>query len=146
MKEKLLIIFGGKSVEHDISIITALQAMKNLPEKCDSIVVYIDRDGLWWTAENMEDISIYKNFSKLAKKKSQVSILLGERKILAKKGFKWVESAKFFAVLNCCHGNLGEDGAIQGVFKCCEVAQSSPQVTSSAICNKWIIFYSLFLY
>lgn len=145
MKEKLLIIFGGKSVEHDISIITALQAMKNLPEKYDSIVVYIDRDGLWWTAENMEDISIYKNFSKLAKKKSQVSVLLGDRKILVKKGFKWVESAKFFAVLNCCHGNLGEDGSIQGVFKCCEVAQSSPQVTSSAICMDKAFMKDIFI-
>jgi len=134
MKEKLLVVFGGKSVEHDISIITAVQAMKNLPEKYVALPVYIDKNGIWWSGENLDDISIYKNFSKLARKKRQVTFLLGENVMLLKKGTKWIKSEKIFATLNCCHGNLGEDGSIQGVFRCCDLPQSCCDVTASAVC------------
>ena len=64
MKEKCLIVFGGKSVEHDISIITAMQ-MKNFIEE-DFVYVYIDKSGIWWTAENADDINTYVNFFKKA--------------------------------------------------------------------------------
>ena len=42
-KEKILVLFGGKSVEHDISIITTLQMSKNLPKEFDFVFCYIDK-------------------------------------------------------------------------------------------------------
>ena len=60
--------------------------------------------------------------------------MLGENVLLAKKHNKFVEFAKISSVLNCCHGNVGEDGSVQGVFKACNVAQSSAGVLSSALC------------
>ena len=58
MKNKLMVLFGGKSVEHDISIITAMQALKNLPKAYDFLPVYVDKNGVWWTAENLQDAKI----------------------------------------------------------------------------------------
>ncbi len=134
MREKVLLLFGGKSVEHDISIITALQVSKNLPAQFDYLLCYIDRDGRWWIGDNLSDAKIYHNFHKMGKNLRQVSFVLGENIFLAKKGKKFCEYAKVSAVLNCCHGNIGEDGAVQGVLKTCSIAQTSAGVLSSALC------------
>ena len=55
-KEKVLVLFGGKSVEHDISIITTLQMSKNLPDEFDFLFCYIDKNLQWWTADNITNI------------------------------------------------------------------------------------------
>lgn len=134
MKEKIVILFGGVSVEHDISIITAIQTMKFLPSEYDFLPIYIDKSGKWWTANNLSDIHIYQDFQKLAKKKRQVSLILGTDELLVKKSGKFAPFCKISTVLNCCHGHIGEDGCVQGVFDCCDIAQTSCDVTSSAIC------------
>ena len=134
MKERILVIFGGKSVEHDISIITAMQVLKQLPKSLDCVPIYIDRVGLWWIADNLFDIEIYSDFKKLAKKRKQVTLILGEKVVAVKKGNKFVSQFEVETVLNCCHGNIGEDGAMQGVLKTCAIPTTSSGVTSSALC------------
>ena len=134
MKEKVLIVYGGKSVEHDISIITALQVMKFLPKQYDFLPIYIDKNGIWWTADNLNEIRIYSNFEKLSKRRKQVTFIMGENKVIVKKNGKFSQVFEVFSVLNCCHGNIGEDGSLQGVFKTCGIAHTSPSVVSSAIC------------
>ena len=129
-----MLIYGGKSVEHDISVITAMQVLKFLPESVDVLPVYMDRNGIWWTAENLNDLKIYSNFSKLAHKPKQVTFVLGEKMLLEKKNHKFVPKCKIKNVLNCCHGNIGEDGALQGVLKVCDIPSNSSSVTSCAIC------------
>ena len=62
MKENLMVIFGGKSVEHDISIITALQIMKCISKSYNIVPVYVQRDGVWCTAENLEDVDVFIDF------------------------------------------------------------------------------------
>ena len=134
MKEKIAVLFGGVSVEHDISIITAVQTMKFLPNEYDFLPIYIDKEGKWWIAENLSDVHIYQNFHKQAKKKKQVSFVLGTDVLLVKKSDKFVHFCKISTVINCCHGHIGEDGCVQGLFDCCDIAQTSCDVTSSAIC------------
>ena len=134
MKEKTILIYGGKSVEHDISIITAMQVLRFLPKSVDILPVYMDRNGIWWTAENLTDLTIYSNFSKLACKQKQVTFVLGEKILLEKKNHKFVPKCKIKQVLNCCHGNIGEDGSLQGVLKVCDISSNSSSVTSCALC------------
>ena len=56
MKTKLCVLFGGKSVEHEISVISALQAMENLDTaKYDIFPVYISKDGSMYTGEALRD-------------------------------------------------------------------------------------------
>lgn len=134
MKEKVLVLFGGESVEHDISIITTLQVLKNLPKYYDFMPVYIDRNGYWWIADNLDDIKIYKDFEKMAKGKRRVTISLGENILLIEKGKKFRPFVKILSVLNCCHGRIGEDGCVSGLLKASKIANSSCDVVSSTIC------------
>ena len=131
MKEKSLVVFGGKSVEHDISIITAMQMKRYLE---DFVYVYIDKCGIWWIAENLDDIKTYLNFYKNAKKKRRVIVSAGTKVLLIEKHGKFSPLYKIKNVLNCCHGGLGEGGALQGLFDCNNISYSSPSVCSSAIC------------
>ncbi len=134
MKDKIVLIFGGESVEHDISIITALQVAKNVSKHFETILVYVARNGRWWVADNIDDIKIYQDFDKLAKNARQVSLILGENVLLIKKHRKFVFWTDLSCVLNCCHGRIGEDGSLQGVFRVCNIPQSSADVLSSALC------------
>ena len=62
MKIKVGVFFGGKSVEHEVSIITAIQAMENMnKEKYEIIPIYITKDNKMYCGEMVGDIEQYKN-------------------------------------------------------------------------------------
>ena len=66
MKIKVGVIFGGETVEHEVSIISAVQAMKNLDkEKYEVIPIYISKDRIWYTGHMLEDIEFYKDFNNM---------------------------------------------------------------------------------
>ena len=66
MKIKLCVLFGGRSVEHEVSIITALQAINKIDKaKYEGIPVYIDKDGRWFTGNMLLDIEIYRDLELL---------------------------------------------------------------------------------
>ena len=59
----IAVFFGGKSSEHDVSVVTALQMMENLDrEKYNIIPINITRAGDWYTGKKLMDINTYKNF------------------------------------------------------------------------------------
>ena len=72
MKIKVLVIFGGQTTEHEVSIISALQAIKNIDSKKYEVVpVYISKDKVWYTSDALKDIEFYKDLKnnfKFAKK------------------------------------------------------------------------------
>ena len=86
--EKLVVFYGGKSVEHDISIITGLQVMSVIKNEYELLPIYIDHTGLWWKAENYDDPNIYADFLALAKKPKQVSVEFGLGCVYVFKKFK----------------------------------------------------------
>ena len=134
MKEKVLILFGGKSVESDISVITALQVIRNLPKEYEYVFVYIDKAGKWWMADNTTEAKTFENFEKNAKNKKQVTFAIGENVLFVKKRNKFLPFEKISCVLNCCHGGAGEDGCLQGYLHACELAQTSSLCATSALC------------
>lgn len=144
MKKKILIVYGGKSVEHDISIITAIQVFRQMPKEFDVILTYIDRNGLWWIGDNFSQIEIYSNFHKKAKNLKQVTLILGDKIVAIKKKNKFIPKYNVEAVVNCCHGNIGEDGSVQGILKACDIPSTSSGVTSSAICMDKIYMKDIF--
>ncbi len=131
--EKLVVFYGGKSVEHDISIITGLQVMSVIKNEYELLPIYIDHTGLWWTAENYDDPNIYADFLALAKKPKQVSVEFGLGCVYVFKKFK-KSYFKPAAALICLHGANGEDGAIAGVMQMANIPYSCPNLESSAIC------------
>ena len=134
MKKKLVVLFGGKSVESDISVITAMQTLQNLDKAFDALPIYIDKCGIWWIGDNLDKVQTFENFEKNAKNKKQVTLAIGERILYEKKRNKFVANCEVDCVLNCCHGGGGEGGAIQGYLSECALAQTSPLQTSSALC------------
>ena len=64
MKIKVGVIFGGESVEHEVSIISAIQAMNKIDEeKYEIIPIYITKDREWYTGEMLKDIDVYQDLS-----------------------------------------------------------------------------------
>lgn len=134
MKENLMIIFGGESVEHDISIITALQIMRYVSKKYNVIPVYVERNGNWCVAENLCEVDTFIDFDKNVKKKKEVLLKCGDDRLYIKKmgGFK--PYVKIETALMCLHGGDGENGNIAGVLSMCKIPFTSSNHCSSAIC------------
>ncbi len=133
MKENLMLIFGGKSVEHDISIITALQTMREI-KGYKILPVYVQRDGKWCTAENLDKVETFINFEKNVKKKREVTLNIGEQCLYFKKGKVFKKLSKIDVALMCLHGGEGEDGSIASLLSMCNIPYSSSSHSSSAIC------------
>ena len=51
---KVAVLFGGRSVEHEVSIISGLQALKALPDKYEGIPVYISKEGQWYCGDALK--------------------------------------------------------------------------------------------
>ena len=72
------IVFGGLSPEHEVSIITSLQAAAALDRsRYTPIAVYLAKDGRWYTGPGLLDIEAYKDVSALLKKATRVEIVPG---------------------------------------------------------------------
>ena len=75
MKIKVGVFFGGKSVEHEVSIITAIQAIENMDKnKYDIIPIYITKDNKMYCGNSIGDIAQYKNIENLLQTSSQVTL------------------------------------------------------------------------
>lgn len=126
--EKIAVIYGGKSVEHDISIITALQTMNILSKRYECVPIYIDGKGCWWSGKNLKNIGTYLDFEKRAKGKKQVFVDFNKSGFLI--GKKFLKPGICFV---CCHGLNGEDGTISGLLELLNIPYSCSGVLSSAL-------------
>ena len=120
MKMKIAVLFGGKSVEHEVSIISGLQAYCNLDrEKYDPIAVYIDKKGDMFTGEKIGDIRSYKgDIAALTAESTRVTFVGdNEKTYLVRypaKHFGNNVLAEIDAALPVVHGTNVEDGNLAG--------------------------------
>jgi D-alanine-D-alanine ligase len=89
MRLNLGVIFGGKSVEHEISIISAVEAMANIDtNKYRVIPIYIDKENNWYTGEHLKDIINYRDIELVKRYAKKVSLVKrGKSVILESQGF-----------------------------------------------------------
>jgi len=132
--KNIAVLFGGKSVEHDISIITALQVMANLPKNFNLIPIYIKTDGKIVTAKNLDKKEIYLDYNKFVDGEKEVVFMSACQQIAILKSNKIKEVVKIDCALLCNHGHGGEDGSLQGLLDMCEIPYTSCSVPSSAVC------------
>ncbi len=129
MKTKIAVFFGGRSVEHDVSIITANQAMQHLSdEKYEIFPIYM-KNGAFFVGEMLKDISFFENFN--SKKVSQVYLIDGV--FYTKIKSLLVKKFKPDVALDCCHGGEGENGVLQGVLEYNNIPYTSAGVLASAL-------------
>lgn len=132
--KNIAVFYGGKSVEHDISIITALQAMSNKINGCSFIPVYILPNGNMVSGDNLTEATTYLNFEKNVKNQCEVLLRSGSGKLSFMKKNKIKKEIKIDCALLCNHGHGGEDGSLQGLLELAEIPYTSCNVSSSANC------------
>ena len=140
MKINVAVLFGGKSVEHEVSVISALQAMQNMnKDKYQLYPVYITKKNELYYGEDLDKIDEYKNIPRLLEKSTKINIVTdGDKTYLLPQQQKLFSKQKPIAVIDVAfpivHGTNVEDGALQGFIKTLNLPFVGCDVLASAIC------------
>lgn len=128
--EKIGVFYGGKSCEHEVSVITALQAMAELEDDFEVVPVYTNKYGCF-TGELLKNPDSYKEFEPNLHVK--VNFIDGK---LVTKGFLGRQKvvSQIDCALVCYHGGIGEGGGASAMFEAQGIPYTCPSLTSSAIC------------
>ncbi len=139
--QNILVFYGGKSVEHDISVITAIQTLKNInKEKYNIFPIYQTKNN------NFVILKHYlnpKTYTKQIKQFKKVDFLFGQSKIKIGKIFK--KTYKIDCAINCLHGINGEDGTLSALMNLCDIPLSSSSILGSSVCMDKIIMKDVFV-
>lgn len=121
-KTRLAVLFGGISVEHEVSIITGQQLLKHAnPETYDLLPIYIDKAGHWWTGAQLLEPSYFKT-ADLFQPAGLTPFQLNLNR----------DTNEIDAAILCFHGAYGEAGSVQGALELAGVPYQGPGVTGSA--------------
>ena len=142
-KMQLGVIFGSRTCEHEVSIISALQLMKAVDrEKYDVIPIYISMRGEWFSGDPLLDLKTYAGFDENQKGivRVQLDLTAGSGALTTvepAKGLFGQPKQTMVARLDCAipvmHGMHGEDGTLQGLLEMCNVPYTSSGVAPSAV-------------
>lgn len=142
-KIQLGVIFGSRTCEHEVSIISAVQLMRAADRQVyDVIPIYIDKKGKWFTGDPLFDITTFSPFDEGRKDIIPVSLDLTAGSgalttVEPAKGLFGKEQQRLVARLDCVipamHGMHGEDGSVQGLLEMCNIPYASSCVGASAI-------------
>ena len=138
MKIKVALLFGGKSAEHDISVISALQAYRHLnKDKYDVYPIYITKDGETYYGEETGKIEAYTSIDYLLSRSARVSFVRKSGRVSLvydkKPLFASQKIADIDVALPVVHGTNVEDGTIQGYLQLLGLPYCGCDVLSSAI-------------
>ncbi len=140
-KIQLGVIFGSRSCEREVAIISAVQLMNHAdPEKYDVIPVYIAPDGRWYTGSSLREIAFYVDFRPEKVQEVHFDLTAGSgalTTIKPGKGLFGKPEQVIVARLEVCvivmHGLNGEDGTLQGLLELANLPYTSAGVAGSAI-------------
>lgn len=119
---KPAVLFGGPSPEHDVSILTGLQAARALD---DATCVYWAKDGRFWEVDSGLEAEAFAEG--VPRKAGPLRLQAGEG-LLGKR-----RPLEMSAMVNCCHGGPGEDGTIQGALDLAGIAYTGPTTAGAAL-------------
>ena len=138
MKTKVAMLFGGKSVEHEVSVISGIQAIMNMDtDKYEVIPVYMTKKNEMYVGDNIGKIESYKDINGLIAGSTRVIMVnTGDKVSLvqypAKKLGKNI-NIDIDVVFPVVHGTNVEDGALQGYLKTIGIPFVGCDVTASAV-------------
>ena len=142
-KLNIAVIFGSRSCEHDVSIISALQLIEAAKTAGFTVTpIYISREGLWYTGEALTQIETFREFNPMGKGITRVNL-----DVSANAGDLWAwppQRAGLFAkvpapiahidvAIPVLHGLHGEDGTVQGLLEMANIPYASSGVLGSAV-------------
>ena len=139
MKSKINVgvIFGGRSVENEISVLTAIQTMEAInTDKYDITPIYISKEGVWYTGEALRKSENYKNMESLKASCQEVYLrpIYGDNNLykVRKPMFGSEVAAKLDVILPALHGTNCEDGSFQGAIEMTGIPYAGCNVLASA--------------
>lgn len=147
MKIKVGVIFGGPSVEHEVSIISAIQAIQNInSEKYEVVPIYISKNRIWYVGKDLLDIKNYRNIDSLLKHVTPVVLCnlnqefcLIQTNGVFKKVFDQIDVA--FPIV---HGANVEDGSLTGYLETIGIPYVGSGVLGSSLGQDKVVMKQLF--
>lgn len=133
---KVGVIFGGDSVEHEVSIISALQAMENIDEeKYEVIPIYISKDRHFYTGIALKDMDTFKYFDSMKKYVKEITMCRkGDEVVLQKvKGFFGRNVNTIDVAFPIVHGKGVEDGSLAGYLETLGLPVVGPSVLGASL-------------
>ena len=135
---KLGIFFGGKSVEHEISVITMSQAISSIDTtKYELVPIYISKQGIMYTGDDLLDLYQYKDLDVLLKRSYKVAVVNDGKgvkvirvpaPIIGKRVLNTIDVA--FPII---HGTNGEDGTIAAFVNLLGIPCVGPDILASSV-------------
>ena len=147
MKIKVGVIFGGETVEHEVSIISALQAMEHMnQDKYDIIPIYIAKDRTWYTGKLLMDIDVFRNFNDLKKYANKCMLVNKDGKFILQKttGLFRKEITDLDIMFPIVHGNNVEDGSLAGLLESIGIPYVGSGVLGSALGQDKVVMKQVF--
>lgn len=139
MKTNVAVFFGGRSVEHEISVISALQAINAFnAERYNIVPIYISKQGRWYTGSELLNIRNYKDMKGLTQKCTEVfmrpeygdyNLYKAETSMFSKRN---AVVANLHVVIPVLHGTNGEDGIFEGLLETIGIPFAGCNTLSSA--------------
>jgi len=138
MKTNVAVFYGCRSVEHEVSIISAVQAMRAIDrDKYAVTPVYVTKNGEMYTGDSLFTIEEYRNLPELLKKSKKVYFVREGDNVLMrdieKKPFKKEAATVIDVAFPVVHGTNCEDGTIQGFFEYLNLPYVGCDIISSAV-------------
>lgn len=139
MKSNIAVFFGGRSVEHEISVISALQAIAAMDkEKYNVVPVYISKQGRWYTGPELLEIRNYRDMKGLVERSTEVFMRpeFGDFNLYKAQGGIFSKRqpvvAELHAAIPVLHGTNGEDGIFEGLLETIGIPFAGCNTLSSA--------------
>lgn len=136
MKIKVGVIFGGESVEHEVSIITAVQAMEFLDkEKYEPVPIYIAKDRTWYTGAMLREMDVYRDFDSLKKYAKKVTLIKKDGKFVLQQinGLFKKTITELDIAFPIVHGKGVEDGSLAGLLEQIGIPFVGPKTMGAAL-------------
>ena len=136
MRIKVGVVFGGETVEHEVSIISAVQAMKHInQDKYEIIPIYIAKDQTWYEGAMLKEIEVYRDFDLLKRYAKKVVLVKKDNRFVLQRvnGIFRKEITDIDVILPIVHGHGAEDGSLQGYFETLKIPYVGSNVLGSAL-------------
>jgi D-alanine-D-alanine ligase len=138
MKQKIGLLFGGNSTEHQVSLQSAKSVVEAIDkEKYEILLIGIDKEGKWHLYDSLDNGLLNTNNPNLIQLKNsgkRIALIPGEKDHQFLELPSGASLGKIDVIFPLVHGGLGEDGSMQGLLRLANIPFVGPSVLSSAIC------------
>ena len=129
--KNIIVLYGGKSCEHDVSVITGVLTLNSIDKKMYNVIpVYVSKKGEWFTGKILNNVEVYKNLN--FKKLTNVCFNFGSNGLYSVKKGKQKLICNVDCAVICSHGKNGEDGTLHAICSACNVAVVGSGLFSSS--------------